>query len=198
MSRRPPLSTTGTVATAAQPLLPGLGDLAPASVAIVANAYRVDWGTGVRPRFHTVSKSKTCRCGLGPACPSVLRVREYLDTGGVRAPDVPDDVWPAVPEQCPICGTSCRAHPRLDFTAHGLGWTCLAGGTLHYWEARLRPILRAQLAANGQPRWVIPPEFGPGDDVLYPGVTIEDVRLARERAWETHRRWQTEGYSPSD
>lgn len=179
-----------------QPLLPGLSDWGPAQVTIVKHAYRVDWGQGVRPRFHHVTKRKTCQCALGPGCPSVLRVREYLETGGERAPDYPDDYWPAVPDACPICNGACDAYPPLDFTAHGLGWTCRAGGTLHYWEARLRPILSARQALNGQPRWVIPPAVGASGEVLYPGVTVDEVRTAREQAQATRCRWRTEGYSP--
>ena len=182
--------------TATQPLLPGLNESGLANVAVVEHVYRVDWGQGVRPRFHYVTKRKTCQCSLGQACPSVLRVREYLEAGGERAPDCPDDFWPLVPEQCPICGSPCEAHPPLNFAAHGLGWTCNAGGTLHYWEARLRPIQRAQRAMNGQPRWVIPPAIGPNGEVLYPGVTVDDVRNARELAQQTQLRWRAEGYSP--
>ncbi len=192
MTNHPPLTLT------TQSLLSGLGTLTPATVTVVAHAYRVDWGVGVRPRFHHVTKNKACRCMLGPACPSVLRVREYLDAGGERAPDLPDDVWLAVPDHCPICASACQPHPALDFAAHGVGWACTAAGTQHYWEARLRPILRARQALNGQPSWVIPPALGPDGVVLYPGVTVEDVRLIREQACETHRRWRAEGYYPSD
>jgi hypothetical protein len=128
----------------------------------------------------------------------VLRVREYLEAGGERAPDFPDDYWPTIPEQCPICGQACQPHPPLDFAAHGLGWRCQSGGTGHYWEARLLPILRARAALNGHPRWVIPPAFGPDGDVRHPGVTVGDIRAARERALETQRRWRLEGYSPTD
>jgi hypothetical protein len=184
------------MAAPVQPLLPGLSDWGPAQVTVVEHAYRVDWGRGVHPRFHLVSKRKTCQCTLGPACPAVLRVREYLEAGGERAPDYPDDYWPAIPEACPICDSACDAYPPLSFTAHGLGWRCRAGGTLHYWGARLRPILRARQALNGQPRWVIPPAVSTNGELLYPGVTVDDVRLARERALETQRRWQAEGYTP--
>ncbi len=190
------VSTTRAPEPTTQPFLPGLTDWAPAHVTVVEHAYRVDWGQGVRPRFHHVTKSKTCQCSLGQACPSVQRVREYLEAGGERAPDYPDDYWPAVPEACPICGCPCAAHPPLNFDAHGLGWTCRSGGTLHYWEARLQPILRAQRAQDGQQRWVIPPSVSASSEVLYAGVTVDDVRTAREQAQETWRRWQAEGYHP--
>jgi len=171
-------------------------NLAPPLISIVQHAYRVDWGPAIRPRLHTVTKLKACDCALGQACPSVFKVREYLDQGGPRAPDYCDNYWPAVPEQCPICGSPCRAHSALDFAGHGLGWTCSVGGTLHYWEARLRPIQRAQQALNGQLRWVIPPAMGPRGEVLYPGVTIDDVRNAHELAQQAQLRWRAEGYSP--
>jgi hypothetical protein len=173
-------------------------NLAPPAVSIVQHAYRVDWGPAIRPRLHTVTKLKACDCALGQACPSVLKVREYLEAGGERAPDYLDDYWPVVPEQCPICGGPCQAHPLLDFDRHGLGWTCNVGGTLHYWKARLRPIQCAQQALNGQPRWVIPPVIGPDGAVLYHGVTLDDVRNARELAQQTQLRWRAEGYYPLD
>ena len=173
-------------------------NLAPPLVSIVQHAYRVDWGPAIRPRLHTVTKLKACDCALGQACPSVLKVREYLDQGGPRAPDYPDDYWPFIPEQCPICGSPCVAHPPLNFAGHGLGWICHAGGTLHYWEARLRPIQRAQQAMNGQPCWVIPPAVSPDGRVLYPGVTLDDVRAARELAQQSRLRWRAEGYCPSE
>jgi hypothetical protein len=179
-----------------QPLLPGLSDWGPAQVTVVKHAYRVDWGQGVRPRFHHVTKRKTCQCTLGPGCPSVLRVREYLESGGERAPDYPDDYWPDIPVACPICNSACDAYPPLDFTAHGRGWTCRSGGTLHYWEARLQPILRARQATSGRPRWVIPPAIGAGGEVLHQGITVDEVRTAREQAQDTRRRWQAEGYCP--
>lgn len=197
MATRQPLQGAGAVTTA-QPLLPGLDSLMPASVTIVAHAYRVDWGPGVRPRFHHVTKNRTCRCALGPACPSVLRVREYLDAGGERAPDVPDDFWPTVPEQCPICSSPCQPHPPLDFAAHGVGWACATAGTLHYWEARLLPIRRAMQATSDQPRWVIPPAHGPTGETLYAGVTIADMRAARLQAQLSNLRWRSEGYCPVD
>ena len=181
---------------ATQPSLPGLSDWGPVQVTIAEHAYRVDWGQGVRPRFHYVTKRKTCGCSLGQVCPSVLRVREYLEAGGERAPDYPDDYWPDIPDECPICGAHCEAHPPLNFDGHGLGWTCRSGGTLHYWEARLQPILRAQQARNGLPRWVIPPAIGASGDVLYTGVSLDDVRAAREQAQVTQRRWHAEGYCP--
>ena len=171
-------------------------NLAPPLVSIVQHAYRVDWGPAIRPRLHTVTKLKACDCALGQDCPSVFKVREYLDQGGLRAPDYCDDYWPAVPEQCPICGGLCQGYPRLDFDGHGLGWTCSAAGTLHYWEARLRPIQRAQQALTGLSRWVIPPAISPNGEMLYPGVTVTDVQFAHELAQQTQLRWRAEGYSP--
>ncbi|MCC7362706.1 MAG: hypothetical protein IT317_24710 [Anaerolineales bacterium] len=181
---------------ATHPQLPGLSEWEPAKVVVTKHAYRVDWGPGVRPRFHYVSKRKACQCSLGQACPSVLRVREYLNAGGERAADSPDDYWPLVPEACPICGHPCRAHPRLNFETHGLGWACQSGGTLHYWQSRLQPILRAQRESIGRAHWVIPPVVSTSGETVYAGVTLEDVRAAHEQAQETQRRWSAEGYCP--
>ena len=172
--------------------------LAPPVISVVQHAYRVDWGPGALPRLHHVSKLKTCDCTLGQACPSVLKVREYLDQGGCRAPDFPEDYWPAVPEQCPICGCPCRSHPDFNFASHGLGWTCSVAGTVHYWQARLRPIERLSKADRARPRWVIPPAFNAQGDILYPGVTVEDVALAREAAQLATQHWKDQGYCPWD
>ena len=170
--------------------------LAPPVISVVQHAYRVDWGPGVRPRLHHVSKLRACDCSLRQACPSVLKVREYLDQGGARAPDFPEDFWPAVPEQCPICQSPCRPRPDFNFAGHGLGWTCSAAGTLHYWQARLRPIQRLSQADCARPRWVFPPVRNSSGDLIYPGVTVEDVRLARDQAQLTAQRWKDQGYCP--
>jgi len=126
----------------------------------------------------------------------VLKVREYLDLGSPRAPDFADDFWPAVPEQCPICQSLCRPNPDFNFAGHGLGWACAVAGTLHYWQARLRPIERLSQSDRGLSRWVIPPAFNSAGDLLYPGVTVEDIRLAREKAELTAQRWKAQGYCP--
>ena len=171
-------------------------NIAPPVVSITQHAYRVDWGPEVRPRLHHVTKQKVCDCALGQACPSVLKVREYLAQGGPRAADYPEDFWPAVPDQCPICLNPCQARSDLSFPGHGVGWACDVGGTLHYWEARLRPIRRLSQATSGEPRWVIPPAFNAVGEELYPGVTVADVRLAQENARITSQRWKTKGYFP--
>jgi hypothetical protein len=156
------------------------------TVEVVQYAYRVDWGSGAPgfggPRFHHVNKNRRCDCALGCDCPSVEAVKKYLADGGSRAPDYPAGFWPSVPEHCPICGSSCVAHPSFNFREHGVGWACTVGGTLHYWEARTVRIKKVLAAQKGQPRWVIPPAHGPNGEVLYPGVTIEEMERARAEA----------------
>lgn len=151
-------------------------------VTVMQYAYRVDWGEGVRPRLHTVNKRKQCQCALGKDCPSVNAVAEYLASGGQRAPDYPEDFWPAVPAHCPICHQPCAAYSSLNFKRHGVGWACSVGGVTHYWEARALPIKKALTARKGQPRWVLPPAYNASGEVLYPGVTLEDVILTQRRA----------------
>lgn len=152
------------------------------TVTVVQYAYRVDWGEGVRPRMHTVNKLKQCLCALGKDCPSVNAVAEYLANGGQRAPEYPDDFWPAVPAHCPICRQPCVAYSSFNFKGHGVGWTCSESGVMHYWEARALPIKKALTARKGQPRWVLPPAYSASGEVLYPGVTLEDMAMAQRHA----------------
>src|SRR5262245_46726450 len=99
-------------------------------VTVVQWAYRVDYGPGVRPQLHTVSKLRSCQRALGPDCPSVTAVGDYLKAGGERAADPPFDFWPWVPDPCPICGAPTNAEPGLDSPRHGLGWRCGFSGGL--------------------------------------------------------------------
>jgi hypothetical protein len=110
-------------------------------VAVIQWAYRVDFGPGVRPQYHTVSKLKRCHCPLGADCPAVIAVSEYLKSGGERAADPPFDVWPWVPDPCPICGSHSEAEPGLDSANHGLGWRCARTGSWCYWAARTVPLI---------------------------------------------------------
>ena len=110
-------------------------------VAVIQWAYRVDFGPGVRPQYHTVSKLKRCHCTLGADCPAVIAVSEYLKIGGERAPDPPFDVWPWVPDPCPICGSPAGAEASLDSARHGLGWQCASTGSWCYWAARTVPLI---------------------------------------------------------
>ena len=176
MARRHLLETLGAFAQSGPP-----------EIEVVQYAYRVDWGAGVQPRYHHVNKRRVCDCHLGRDCPSVEAVRGYLARGGDRAPDYPEDFWPTVPEHCPICRNPCVAHPAFNFKGHGVGWACIVGGTLHYWEVRTVRIKKALAAQKGQPRWVIPPAYSATGEVLYPGVTFEDMELARIRARTSHQ-----------
>lgn len=155
-------------------------------VTVVQHAYRVDWGENVRPRWHTVSKLKHCQCALGKDCPSVSAVADYLTNGGQRAPEYADDFWPSVPAQCPVCGRACVAYPAFNFRTHGVGWTCVTGGTLHYWEARARPIQKALAARAGQPHWVIPPVRVKDGKTIHPGIGLVDVETTQAAAWLYH------------
>src|SRR5687768_1581579 len=96
----------------------------PVTVSVVQWAYRVDYGPGVRPRLHTVSKDRRCRCALGAECPAVAMVGDHLRAGGARAPDLPFDFWLRVPEACPICGAPTEPDRELTSREHGLGWRC--------------------------------------------------------------------------
>jgi hypothetical protein len=150
----------------------GVNDSGPTNVSVVGYSYRVEWLMGVSPQFHHVGKNKICQCVLGSKCPSIQRVRDYLDDGGERAPDYPEDYWPVAPRECPICGKPCEEYEFLDFHPHGMGWKCSIGGSLHYWEARLNPIIKAHkgYVASNNSQMVI----------------------------ESHTRWEKEGYRPWD
>jgi hypothetical protein len=110
-------------------------------VTVVQWAYRVDYGLGVRPQVHTVSKLRRCQCVLGPDCPAVATVGDYLKAGGERAADPPFDFWPWVPDLCPICGARAEAEPGLNSSNHGLGWRCTCTGGWCYWAARTIPLM---------------------------------------------------------
>ena len=55
-------------------------------VSIQGNQYLVIFGQGTSPRFHKVSKNKECSCGA-PYCEAIEAVHQYLQAGGLRAPD---------------------------------------------------------------------------------------------------------------
>jgi hypothetical protein len=191
------------------------------SVNVVQWAYRVDYGPGVRPQLHTVSKDRRCQCRLGAECPAVSAVGDYLRTGGERAPDLPFDFWPRVPEACPICGSPTSSEGELTSREHGQGWQCGQTGLLCYWAARAVPLMLAQPAR----RYVIAP-VGPASDISeesspalpvvleklrrwvvtlrnqppaeYRGITAGDMAEARERAETRRVTWAAEGYYPDD
>ncbi len=141
------------------------------SVTIQGSQYQVDFGQGSQLRIHTVSKTKECSCG-SPYCEAIEAVRQYLQTGGLRAPD-PEGMPP-----CPIYG----GRTYRDYTwdgkyTHTLGWRCEKGGLRHFLEAKAERI-RRQLAENP---WLIQPAPG------YPGVrrdelmTWEECQAANQR-----------------
>lgn len=195
-------------------------DSSQVTVSVVQWAYRVDYGPGVRPRLHTVSKDRRCQCALGTECPAVAAVGDYLRAGGMRAPDLPFDFWPRVPEACPICGAPTEPDRGLTSREHGQGWRCSGTGLLCYWVARAVPLMLAQ---HGR-QYVIPPvgqvPDTPSESTLtlpailaelngwvvvkqsqppsYPGITAADMAEARERAQERRAAWATDGYNPNN
>lgn len=192
-----------------------------ASVSIVQWAYRVDYGPGVRPRLHTVTKDRRCQCRLGVECPAVSAVGNYLRAGGERATDLPFDFWLKVPEACPICGAPTAPERGLTSREHGQGWRCDRTGLLCYWAARAVPLMMSQTAR----RYVIAP-VGHGSDTAemsspalpavveslkgwvtaiqnqpppeYPGITSADMAEAGERAHVRRATWAAEGYYPDN
>ena len=129
------------------------------SVSIQGSQYRVDFGKDSQLRFHTVSKNKECSCGA-PYCEAIEAVRQYLQAGGLRAPD-PEGMPP-----CPICGGRTYRDRTWDgkYTCT-LGWRCEKGGLRHFLEAKAERI-QQQLAENP---WLIPPAPG------YPGVRRDEL-----------------------
>ena len=142
-------------------------------VTVVQWAYRVDYGLGVRPQMHTVSKLRRCHCALGADCPAVAVVGDYLKAGGERAADPPEDFWPWVPDPCPICGAATQPEPGLNSPQHGLGWRCTISGGWCYWAARTIPMMAAALRRDPV---AIPHNVEPSAEML-------DKTLARIRSW---------------
>ncbi len=153
-----------------------------AIVSVVQWAYRVDYGPGVRPQLHTVSKDRRCQCALAAECPAVSAVGDYLRAGGERAPDPPFDFWPRVPDACPICGEPVTWEPGLNSPEHGLGWRCCQTGLLCYWAARCVPLKAAQPVRQ----YVIPP-VGVAD-----GNPTGNTEVAIQTSLETVRGWVTD------
>ncbi len=133
-------------------------------VSIQGSQYLVDFGHGCSHRFHKVSKSKECSCGA-PYCEAIEAVRQYLQAGGLRAPD-PDGM-----PLCPICGSKTYRDRTWDGKyTRTLGWRCVKGGLRHFLEAKAEKI-KQQIAGNP---WLIPPAPG------YPGTAFS-VPMARAR-----------------
>lgn len=118
----------------------------PQVTAMSGGYYVVQFHDHVRPRNHIVTKDRRCACELGPDCPAVQAVRDYLRVGGLRAPDPkPSSIIPLL---CPICAGPVHFEPRLCSPMRGAGWVCLAAartettiwpprywcpGESHYW-----------------------------------------------------------------
>ncbi len=129
------------------------------SVTIQGSQYLVDFGQNSQPRFHTVSRNKECSCGA-PYCEAIEAVHQYLQAGGLRAPD-PEGMPP-----CPICGGRTYRDRTWDGKyTRTLGWRCEKGGLRHFLEAKAERI-KQQLADNP---WLIPPAPG------YPGVRRDEL-----------------------
>ncbi len=133
-------------------------------VSIQGSQYLVDFGQGSQPRFHKVGKNKECSCGA-PYCEAIEAVRQYLQAGGLRAPN-PEGMPP-----CLICGSRTYRDRTWDGKyTRTLGWRCEKGGLHHFLEAKAQRI-RQQMAANP---WLIPPAPG------YPGVRRDEVMTWEE------------------
>ena len=133
-------------------------------VSIQGNQYLVDFGQASHPRFHKVSKNKECTCGA-PYCEAIEAVHQYLQAGGLRAPD-PEGMPP-----CPICGSKTYRDRNWDGKyTRTLGWKCEKGGLRHFLEAKAERI-KQQLADNP---WLIPPAPG------YPGVRRDELMTWKE------------------
>ena len=139
-------------------------------------AYLVDWGREIFPQWHSVSKEKKCSCWMRNKCPSVERVRDWLQNGGERAPEYPLSYFPAVPLICPTCGTDVVAEPLADSVRRGKAWSCSVG-MKHYWEL-ISVAMKTYIEKNAREnnRWLIAPC---GD---YLGVSIEAHLQTRDKA----------------
>ncbi len=151
-------------------------------VQVAGYTYKVDFGPGVQPRFHTVLKTGCCVCTLGADCPAVEAVRDYRKAGGEQAPEPPAGYCATAPQKCPLCGAKAYAtgliHPQK-----GLEWACSVN-SWHYRQQHLKLVLQAHPPSP----WRFPPVVvregrqvnawqgaQPGDSVLYPGVLEEEV-----------------------
>ncbi len=133
-------------------------------VSIQGSQYLVDFGQGSQPRFHTVNKTRNCSCGE-PGCEAIEAVRQYLQAGGQRAPDL-EGMPP-----CPICGGRTYRDRTWDGKyTHTLGWRCEKGGLHHFLEAKAEKIRRQQV----ENPWLIPPVPG------YPGVRRDELMTCEE------------------
>ena len=157
---------------------PGLPKL---SVSVQGYQYLVDVGEKENLRYHRVSKDKTCSCG-DPFCDAIDAVRQYLQAGGIRAPE------PLDPAACPICGSKTFRDPRWDGKhTRTPGWRCMNGGLSHFLQAKAQRIQK-NLAENP---WLFPPVPG------YPGVRRDEIMTWEECAAISRRVFEETGYDPT-
>lgn len=150
----------------------------PIRISIWGCEYLVDFGQGVKPRYHRVNKEKHCSCGA-PSCPAIEAVRDYLLEGGRRAPD------PLPP--CPICGAKEIREPEWDGKyTHELGWRCSQGGIKHFLQQKLERIHKNLIDHP----YIIPPVPG------YPGVRRDEI-LTYEDLLPVYQKAADEGYDPT-
>jgi hypothetical protein len=151
-------------------------------VQVAGYLYQVDFGPGIKPRFHSVLKNGRCTCILGADCPAVEAVREYRKAGGEQAPEPPTDYYAIAPERCPLCGARVYSE-GLVHPEKGLEWACCSNAW-HYRQHHLKLVLQAHPSSP----WRFPPvvvreglqinawEGARSDDrVLYSGVLEKDV-----------------------
>ncbi|PKO16692.1 MAG: hypothetical protein CVU39_07665 [Chloroflexi bacterium HGW-Chloroflexi-10] len=151
------------------------------TVTIYGCQYLVDFDSGYDQRFHRVNKNKECDCGAA-YCEAIEIVRQYLQAGGVRAPD------PATAFACPICGSKIYRDPIWDSrTSKEPGWRCARGGLGHFLQARSDRI-RKQFAEHP---WLIPPAPG------YPGVRRDEVLTSTECEAIQRKVYLESGYDPT-
>ncbi len=83
-------------------------------------------------RYHHVFDC-VCNCHMGPACPGVRVVAQYLGDGGQMAPTPPEGYFPYTPWTCPVCGERAARADQFSSRRRGQGWICTAHGESHYW-----------------------------------------------------------------
>ncbi len=156
-------------------------EIATHTVSVLGYQYLVDFGTGTAMRYHRVNKAKECSCGE-LYCEAIEAVRQYLQGGGARAPDPPQEFT------CPICGGKTYPDHRWDGKyTKTRGWRCANGGLRHFLVAKGKQI-QQQLAENP---WLIPPVSG------YPGVRREEVLTFEECEAISRKVFLETGYDPT-
>ena len=125
-------------------------------ISIIGYFYAVDFGSGVHPQQHRVSKNAICTCYLGELCPAVDGVRAYLAAGGERAPEPPPGYYPVIPAKCPICHAAVTFDITTSCSYRGAGWRCDAGGSAHYWQ-RMVQVSAWKFACKHAIQYGVPP-----------------------------------------